>query len=150
MRLTVQRRLAGKLLNCSPKRVRFDPERLEEIKGAITSFDVQRLISDYAIGRIQAKGISRARANKIHSQKVKGRQKGPGSKKGRKTARTPSKQVWINKIRLQRTFLRTLKENGHINNQTFRALYIKSKGGFFRNKRHIKGYIEENNMVMKK
>src|SRR3989338_1113522 len=149
MRFTVQRRLAGELLNCAPARIRFDVDRLDEIKEAITKFDIRILINDHAIDRIQAKGISRGRAKKLHAQKLKGRRSGAGRKKGKKTARTPSKEEWINKIRLQRTFLQSLKKNNHVTGKTFRALYSKSKGGFFRSKRHIKMYIEENNLVVK-
>ena len=60
----------------SPKRVKIDPSRSEEIKEAITRADVRALIKDKAIKLEQAKGISRVRAKKTQSQKAKGRRKG--------------------------------------------------------------------------
>jgi large subunit ribosomal protein L19e len=141
--LTVQKRLAAQLMKCSKKRVRFDTERLEDIKEAITKQDIKSLIHDNVIYSVQKKGVSRARANKTHIQKTMGLQKGHGSRKGKSTARTPKKQLWMKKVRLQRSFLRELKENNVITTQSFRMLYLKSKGGFFRSRRHIKLYITE-------
>jgi ribosomal protein L19E len=48
-----------------------------------------------------------------------------------------------------RSFISELKEKELITNQTSRELYLKSKGGFFRSKRHLKIYITEKNMVNK-
>jgi ribosomal protein L19E len=36
-----------------------------------------------------------------------------------------------------------LKEKKIIDDKLYRELYLKSKGGFFRSKRHIKIYLEE-------
>lgn len=149
MKLNVQKRLAGEVLNCSPKRCWFDEEHLEDIKGAITKADIASLVNDGVIVKIQKKGISRFRARKIAMQKKKGKRKGVGSRKGRKTARTPRKETWINRVRLQREFLQYLKTKGLINPKVFRDLYMKSKGGFFRSKRHIQLYLEEKRLVQK-
>ncbi len=150
MKLKTQKRLAAQVLKCSPKRVRFDEDRLEDIKEAITKADIRALIIDKAISRKNKKGISRIRAKKRAAQRRKGKQKGQGSRKGKKTARAPKKNEWMNRIRLQRLFLKELKENELINNNTFRLLYNKAKGGFFRSKRHIKIYLEEHDLVNKK
>ncbi|MBS3176140.1 50S ribosomal protein L19e [Candidatus Woesearchaeota archaeon] len=149
MQLNVQRRLAARILKCSPLRVRFDENRLDEIKESITKVDLRRLVNDNAIQKIQKKGISHARANYIKKQRQKGRRKGLGSRKGLKTARTPSKREWMNRIRLQREFLYLLREKGHVTGPLFRELYLKAKGGYFRSKRHIKLYLEEHNLVAK-
>ena len=128
----------------------FESSSDEEIKEAITKVDIRTLIGQGAIYKVPPKGTSRVRARKIKKQKVKGRQKGHGSRKGKKTARTPSKKLWINKVRLQRKLLRTMKENKLLNPKTFRMLYNKSRGGFFRSKRHIKLYIDEHKLVENK
>ena len=52
----------------------------------------------------------------------------------------------MNKIRSQRSFIKKLKENNKISNKTYRDLYNKSKGGYFRSKRHIKLYLEQNEL----
>ena len=55
----------------------------------------------------------------------------------------------MSNIRHQRSFLKELKEKGIVTKQIFRELYLKSKGGFFRSKRHIKLYIDEHKLAVK-
>ncbi|MBT3721186.1 50S ribosomal protein L19e [archaeon] len=145
--MKIQKKLAGKIAKRSPKRVKIDPSRSEEIKEAITRADVRALIKDKAIKLEQAKGISRVRAKKTQSQKAKGRRKGYGSRKGTANARLKTKKVWMNKVRLQRKFLKELKEKQKLSPENYKSLYRKSKGGFFRSKRHIKLYITEHKMM---
>src|SRR3989338_1009010 len=102
MELKIQKRLAAQVLKCSPKRIRLDVERLEEIKEAITKADIRSLINNKAIIEVQKKGVSRFRAKIRHLKKKKGRYKGFGSRKGRNTARLPPKRRWMNAVRLQR------------------------------------------------
>ena len=145
--LSLQKRLAGQVLKAAPKRIRFDPIRLNDIKAAITKMDIKSLIAEGAISVIPARGVSRVRARKFAQQRAKGLRKGPGSKKGKVTARTPAKQEWMNKIRAQRTFIKELRKNGIITPEGFQHLYRKSNGGFFRNVRHVKVYMNEQNLV---
>ncbi len=149
MNLKIQKTLAAKIMKGSPKRVRFQEDRLSDIKEAITKYDIKALIQDGAITQIPKRGVSRGRARKSHEQRTKGRQRGHGSRKGNKTARSPAKREWINKIRLIRLFLTELKEKKLITNEIYRDLYLKSKGGFFRSRRHLKLYITENKLVAK-
>ena len=150
MKLKTQKRLAASLLKCSKKRVVFDNERLDEIKESITKKDIDDLIKDKAIKKKQTKGISRVRANKIKRQKSKGRRKGPGSKKGTHGARLPKKQAWMKKVRVQRKFIKELKDKKIITSKSHRMLYSKISGGFFRSRKHIKLYIKEHDMARKK
>jgi len=147
MELKTQRRLASSLLKCSIKRIVFDTDRLDEIKESITKRDIAGLIKDKAIRKKQSKGVSRARANKIKTQKAKGRKKGPGSRKGKHGARLPRKQAWMNKVRVQRKFVKELKDKKIINIKSHRMLYSKISGGFFRSRKHIKIYIKENGLT---
>ncbi|MCX6710639.1 MAG: 50S ribosomal protein L19e, partial [Candidatus Woesearchaeota archaeon] len=112
MNLKVQKRIAANILKCSPKRVHFDTERLDEIKEAITKQDLRALISSGAIVKKSKSGVSRGRARKILIQKRKGRQRNAGSIKGKHGARLPQKKSWMNKVRLQREFLKELKKKG--------------------------------------
>jgi large subunit ribosomal protein L19e len=148
--MELQKRLASQVLGCGPKRVRFDPTKLTEIKEAITTFDVTRLINKGIVYRVQAKGVSRARAKKTAMQKSKGRQSGHGSRKGKANARLNQKDHWINSVRTQRTLIKKLRENEIIDKTNFRALYRKVKGGFFRSTKHIKIFIQEQDMIRKK
>lgn len=149
MRLNIQKKLAAKVLKISPKRVKLDSTRAEDLKEAITKTDIRGLIGDGAIVAKQKKGVSRARANKIKRQKAKGQQKGAGSRKGKATTHAPKKATWMIKIRAQRGLLKELKEKELIDSKTYTQLYRKAKGGFFRSKKHIKLYIEEHRLVKK-
>lgn len=142
----MQKRLASKILKCSPKRIKLDSKSLDTIKEAITKNDVRGLVNSGIIKKEQAKGSSKVRSKKRIIQKRKGRQAGLGKRKGKNTARKPAKETWMAKIRLQRSFLKELKTKNFINNEIYRNLYRKSKGGFFRSKRHIKLYIDEHNL----
>ncbi|MFH1439904.1 MAG: 50S ribosomal protein L19e [Candidatus Woesearchaeota archaeon] len=150
MKLKVQKRIAAQILKCSEKRVVFDPDSLKEIKEAITKADIKSLIRQHVIRKIQKKGVSRVRAKKRHIQKTKGRQRGKGVRKGTANARTPKKRSWINKIRLQRSFLKKLKEKSLLSTKIYRMLYVKAKGGFFRTHKHLKNYINEHKLVASK
>ena len=64
MKLNVQKRVAAGVLKCSPKRVVFDSDRLDEIKEAITKSDLRGLISDRAIVKKSIKGTSKVEHGK--------------------------------------------------------------------------------------
>lgn len=150
MRLSLQKRLAGQILRISKKRIRIDPSRLADVKEVITGADIRKLIKEGAIIAKPVKSVSRGRARKIKEQKRKGRRRGHGSRKGKASARLRDKTDWMNKIRIQRDFLKELRDKGIITRKTFGLLYLKSKGGFFRSKRHIKLYVEERGLAAKK
>jgi large subunit ribosomal protein L19e len=143
MQLKIQKRLAAQLLKASENDIWLDPSRLDEIKEAITKVDIKSLIKDKAIKSKNIRGISKYRTRKNKQQKDKGRRRGFGSIKGGKHARLSKKKGWINRVRVQRRFLQNLRDKNIINKASYRTLYMKSKGGFFRSKRHIKIYMEE-------
>jgi large subunit ribosomal protein L19e len=145
--MKLQKRLASTVLSCSKKRIAFDESRLEDIKTAITKEDIRTLIRQQAIKKSQKNGTSRVRARKIHAQKKKGRQRGLGSRKGKATARTPSKAQWMIKIRKQRGIIKRLKAKGKIISEDYKKLYGRTKGGFFRSARHLKLYMEEHKLI---
>jgi large subunit ribosomal protein L19e len=145
----IQRRLAAQILKCSPHRIRFDTERLSDIKEAITNTDVQSLIKQGAITRLKIQGHSNARRKQRAKQVAKGRLRGHGKRKGRANARANTKDAWISRIRIQRALLFRLRERNKITDENFRALYNKAKGGFFRSERHVKIYCEEQNLFLK-
>lgn len=149
MKFTTQKRIASQLLKVGTKKIYFDPEKLNEIKEAITKSDIRSLIKSKTIQIKKSPAQSKVRARKTKLQKRKGNKKGPGSRKGKKTARLSKKEAWIRKIRIQRRFLRELKQKSLIKNTVFRDLLAKAKGGFFRNKRHIKLYLEERSLFDK-
>ena len=147
MNIKNQRRLAGQVMGCSPYRVTFDQTRLSDIKEAITKADVRALVREGVIAEIPVTGISQGRQRLRRVKKRRGQGKGHGKRKGSWGARLSRKKRWINTIRSQRGLISNLKEKGLIENKVYRDLYLKAKGGFFRNKRHIKLYIEENKLM---
>ena len=147
MDLKVQKRLAAQILNCSPKRIVFDNDRLDDIKQAITKRDLRLLVGDKAITMIPARGVSRARARKIQVQKAKGRRKGAGSRKGRANTHTHERETWRSRVRVQREFLKLLVTKQIIDKKAYRDLYLKSKGAYFRSIRHIKLYLTEHELI---
>jgi len=150
MNLNVQKRISAYLLKAGENRIVFDTTKLNEIKEAITKADIRKLIADGAISKRQKKGISSFRANKLRLQKRKGKRKGPGSRKGTKTARTPRKRLWITKVRVQRRFIKLLQMKKLVAPETYTKVYRMIKGNMFRSKRHLKLYLEENNLFLKK
>jgi len=150
MKLATQKRLAASLLKCGLDRVRFRPEHLHDIKEAITKSDLRLLITDGIIFKEPMTGVSRVRARKIGAQKRKGLRRGHGSRKGTPNASTPDKEKWMNKVRSQRVFLKELRDKKHVSGATYRSLYRKSKGGFFRSRRHIKLYLDDQRLWQKK
>ena len=150
MKLNVQKRIVADLAGVSSKRVVFDETRLDEIKESITKADLKTLIKDKAIKIMPKIGISRGRARFILEQKRKGRMKGQGSRKGKKTARLSKKDVWMIKIRSLKPMLKVLRDKKLIETSIYQNLYRKAKGGFFRSKRHMRLYIDEQNMIKKK
>ena len=146
MELKIQKRLAAQILKCSQHKIVFDNSKLKDIKEAITKVDIKTLIANNVIWARPLKSTSRGRARKISAQRKKGRRKGQGKKKGKFTARSPKKEIWKIRMRNQRGLLKELRDKELITKKDYQILYKKSKGGFFRSKRHIKMYIEEHNL----
>ncbi|GIU69289.1 MAG: 50S ribosomal protein L19e [Candidatus Woesearchaeota archaeon] len=146
--LRVQKRLASQVLNCSPKRVWFDNDRLDDIKQAITKHDIRLLVGEGAIKEKPTRSTSKVRVRKLKLQKSKGRRKGEGTRKGTLNARINLKEQWMKKLRVQRTFLKELVSKKIITRKAYRELYLKSKGGYFRSKRHIKLFLEEHDEML--
>ena len=145
-----KKQLAARVLGTSYHKIRFASGTEEEVKKAITRSDMRGLI---AVGKVYKDNTplqSHAHARKLAAQKRKGRRKGKGSKKGKKHAIVTGKEIWVTKIRVQREFLAQLRDKKLVSNQNYRMLYARSKGGYFRNKRHIKLYLTEHNLFEKK
>lgn len=136
--LLPQRRMAAKVLNVGENKVWFDPERISEIKEAITKQDVEDLIKDKAIKRKPHLGQKR-RAGKINlKRKRKGRRRGHGHIK-----KIINKGDYIDKIRKLRSFIKSLKDSKQINKEDYAKIYKLLKAGIFKNKQAITDYLKE-------
>src|SRR4030042_240423 len=142
MDLKNQRRMASQLLKCGENRVWIDPNRAEDVSDAITRADVRTLISSGAVSSRQKKGVSRGRAEFQLAQRRKGRQRGHGSRRGKKGARKPSKERWMQTIRPIRQKLKELRESGKIDTATYRKYYLKAKGGVFKSRPHLESHLK--------
>jgi large subunit ribosomal protein L19e len=147
MNLKNQRRMASELLKCGVNRVWIDPNRSEDVSDAITRADVRTLINSGTIVARQKKGVSRGRAEFEKAQKRKGRQTGHGSRRGRKGARKPSKERWMQAIRPIRLKLKELRDTGKIDPATYRIYYLKAKGGVFKSRSHLISHLKSENIL---
>jgi large subunit ribosomal protein L19e len=142
-KLEFQKRLAAAIMKIGKSRVWISPEKekQKEIKSAITRADVKKFIS---------KGDIKEKPEKIkRPREKKKKRKGPGSRKGSKYARLPRKRRWINTVRPLRRMLKELKDEGKIDNSTYRKLYMLVKGGQFRSRSHMRIYMEQHGMIKK-
>ncbi|MCX6657361.1 MAG: 50S ribosomal protein L19e [Euryarchaeota archaeon] len=147
MNLKNQRRMASELLKCGVNRVWVDPNRSEDVSDAITRADVRILINSGTIAARQKKGVSRGRAEFEKAQKRKGRQSGHGSRRGKKGARKPSKERWMQAIRPIRLKLKELRDTGKIDPATYRIYYLKAKGGVFKSRSHLISHLKSENIL---
>jgi large subunit ribosomal protein L19e len=139
--LASQRRIASAVLKCGLHRVWFDPEKKSEIEAAISREDIRGLVEQGTIRALQKKGVSRGRARANAEKRSYGHRKGPGTRKGAKGARSPSKRQWISRIRAIRRSLRELRAQGAIDPSVYRLFYRKAAGGQFRSVAHLKSQI---------
>lgn len=147
-----QRRIAASILNCGYHRVYIEdrPEVLREVGQALTREDITKLIKAGKIKKRKIQGTSRRVARERRLKYKRGQRRGPGSRSGRKGARTDPKTQWINKIRAQRKYLRELRDEGYLTPGTYRVLYRQAKGNLFRSVRYLNNYIAEKGLAEKK
>ncbi len=142
--------MAAEILKVGESRVWIDPERIEDVESAISREEIRKLIHERAIWKLPYKGVSRARVRILHEKKRKGKRRGTGSRSGSEGARSPSKRIWIKKIRAQRRRLRELRDKHIITKSVYRRLYIIAKSGGFRSVADLERYIDANNLRRRK
>lgn len=153
MNLKNQKQLVARALKVSSKRVKLNattPENIRELKEVISREGVRELLESGVVSKLNPKGNSRTRANKIAAQKKKGRRQGHGSRSGTQNARFSDKDKWIIKLRALRALLKNFRDTQRLSTSNYRDLYRKAKGNFFRNKRHMLLFIEQNNLLERK
>ncbi|ADI32514.1 50S ribosomal protein L19e [Staphylothermus hellenicus] len=145
--LSLQKRLAAEILGVGESRIWIDPERIDEVVDAITREEIKALIKDRVIQVKPVHRNSRERWKIRHIQRKKGRRRGYGKRKGKKTARKDRKEEWMNRIRKIRRFLRYLRDHGVITRKDYRRLYMLAKGGTFHSLASLKRYMKEKGIV---
>jgi len=137
-----KRELVARILGVGANRIRFEPDRLEDVADSITRENIRSLVNSGAIWTVKPKGTSRGRAIARRAVwKVHG--KGPGSKKGKRTARVGKKEVYVVRVRSMRYHLKVLKERKDISNDVYWQLYKKVNGGQVRSLAHLRDLVKE-------
>lgn len=142
MNLRSQRKLAAKVLKVGANRIRIASDAQEAVAEAITRDDIRELVGAKSI-TVKAKvSNSRGRIRKRISQKVKGRHRGAGKRKGSANSRNKDKRRWIIRIRTLRDELNKLKAKGILGGGLYRRLYRQAKGNLFHSRRHLREHIQ--------
>ena len=139
--LQSQKRIAAAVLNVGVTAVKVDPDRLTEIKEAITTQDIAQLVKDKAITKRPMIGNKRRSGKYRDLRKKKGRRRGMGKKKVRVGCR---KEDYMNKIRGIRALLSNQKNIGKISTKVYQKARKLAKAGEIKNKRELFNYIKEN------
>jgi large subunit ribosomal protein L19e len=137
-----KRELVARILGVGANRVRFEPDKLEDVADSITRDNIRSLVNSGAIWTVKARGTSRGKAEEKRAVwKVHG--KGPGSKKGKKTTRVGKKQVYVVRVRSMRHHLKVLKDRKEITNDVYWQIYKKVNGGQVRSLAHLRDLVKE-------
>jgi large subunit ribosomal protein L19e len=134
------------VLKVGQNRIWIDPNRIDDVAMAIRRDDIRRLVHEGAIRRVQAKGVSRARAKLLHLKRKRGLRRGYGSREGSRYAGLSSKERWMIRIRAIRRHLKKLRARRVIKPRDYRRLYRLAKGGIFDSIRRVDYYIKEHKM----
>ena len=148
--LSSQRRLAAQILKIGQNRVWIDPERMDDVEGAITREEVRKLIHEKIIDSLPEKGVSRSRAKIIREKKRKGRRSGPGSITGAGYAKVTKKEAWMKKIRSLRRKLRELKASRIITEKTYSQYYRMAGSGRFQSMAELERNLKANDLWRKR
>lgn len=131
MKLDVKKQLAARTLGVGLGRIKFDINRLEEIKEAITKQDIKDLHSTGAI-------IIKEKSGRQTKQKRKTRKR-EGKKRLKVNKR---KQEYVIITRKLRRYIKELKTQGKLDKEKYLELRKKIKMKEFKSKRHIKEHIK--------
>lgn len=131
-KLDKRKELASKVLGVGKNKIRFDSSKLSEIKEAITKQDIREFFKAGIIEIREPKG-----RRKIERRKTRRRQ-GKIKKKIKKR-----KYHYVKLVRKLRRYIKELRKHGKIDQKSYRDIRKKIKAKSFRDKNHLKEYIEE-------
>ena len=132
MALKNKKELASRILKVGKDRIYFNPERLKEIGEAITRQDIIDLKNN---GAIVIKEVSGRK--KIVKRKHR---RGRGKIKKKVNNR---KQEYVTLTRKLRSYAKTLKKRGDIDNDKYKEIRKRIRASKFKSKRHLAESKEE-------
>lgn len=141
--LTLQKKLAAKILGVGVSRIKIDVNRIDEVPGSVTRESIKKLIKEGIIFIEYKKGNSRGRWREAHRKRRVGRRRGSGRRKGAADARIDRRSLWISTIRKLRRYLKWLKDHEVIDVKTYRRIYRLAKGGTFKSLSDLKRYLRD-------
>lgn len=134
MNLLNKKRLAADTLGVGIGRIKFNQERLSEIKEAITRQDIQDLVKNKAIDVKDGKG---RRAHSIGHLRRKRRGKGNIKKKIEHR-----KSDYVKLTRKLRNYIKELQKQGRITKEQYYGVRKKIRARVYKSKSHLKSLIE--------
>lgn len=132
MNLTKKKELAKKVLKVGKDRIVFVNARIDEIKEAITRQDILDLYKEGAIIVKPVKGRKR-QIRKKKSRSVGNIRQNPNKRK----------KIYMTLVRKLRSYIAGLKRQKEITNEEFKMLRKKIRNRDFRDKSHLKEYVQE-------
>ncbi len=131
MNMLKKKRLAARTLNVGIDRIRFNEERIEEIKEAITKQDIRDLFASKAIIIKPARGKKKA----VNQR----RKRGEG-----KIRRKVRGKEYVILTRKLRGYISQLRKQGKIDKLKYDELRKRIRERMFRSKSHLRSLISQN------
>lgn len=132
MQLDKRKALAARMLNVGKDRIWFNPQRLQEMKEAITKDDIRELVRQKVIKIKEIGGTKRKKRRKTR------RRAGRISRKV-----DTSEKDYVIKVRKLRRYLKILRKQNKISSPNYRKMRNYAKSGIFKDLKHLKEYLNE-------
>lgn len=137
--MKLQRKLAARIFGVGESKVWMDPTKISEIEKAVSAADIRRLIK---------KGYIKKKLEKPKRPKEKKKKRRyEGSRKGKKYSKISRKERWVKLVRVLRRYAKELKEEGKIDNKTYRKIRALIKGGMFKSRSHMELYLKQHKLI---
>lgn len=132
MKLDKKRALAARMFGVGKDRIWLNPQRLQEIKEAITKQDMRDLLKEKVI---IIKEITGTKSKKKRKRRKTRRRAGSVSFK------IKDRSAYRIKIRKLRKHLKRLKSEGKLTREQHKKFRRYSKSGIFKDLKHLKEYL---------